>query len=796
MRMTNRILILLLSMLLFSNLCLAKRVAPDSVTSDAPYFFVPSAGEESLERLPLKRMSVDGHIAGMIADMTIEQTFENKGKTPIEAVYTFPASTKAAVYAVEMRIGERIVRAKIDELKKAQEKYQAAKDEGKTASLLQQHKPNVFQMNVANIMPGDVIKVKLQYTEMIVPTDRIYEMVIPTVVGPRFTDGETKLAAKQWASNPYLKDGAKAPYEFSAKLKISSPIPVASVKSPSHNPKIDFVDQKTVNVHLKPGAGGNKDLVVRYKLAGDQVATGTLLFEGKDENFFLTMIQPPERVKTKALVDREYIFVVDVSGSMNGFPLNTSKELMRDLLGNLNEGDYFNMLFFAGGNQVFSPQSVPASEANIRKAIQFLDNQRGGGGTNLLPALRQALAMPRSSAESRSFVIATDGYVAVEEEAFDLIRAKLGQANFFSFGIGSSVNRHLIDGIARAGVGEPFVILGPQEAQSTSKKFRRYIDRPLLANINVEFDGLQAYSVEPMRQPDLFADRPVIVFGKYSGKAKGQVKITGKAADGEFSAVVNLSKVKPEASNSGLRYLWARNRIADLAFKDSIGAVEGTKEEITKLGLQYNLLTKYTAFMAIDNQVRNKNGSLSTVKQPLPLPEGVSGNALAGGALRFRSAPMSKSYGLGRGGSGGLSTAFRASRPQGEAVADSDSAAKPQPTKLEFEEHKNSQLAMKKTSLISELYTKGGLSEAVVRRRLQLDEAGIRQCLAGPTTQIRKLQLRFVVNAKGRAERLKIVGRAGFQGNAKLESCLLQKVRQIDFTKSQKPTRVALSFVW
>ena len=321
---------------------------------------------------------------------------------------------------------------------------------------------------------------------------------------------------------------------------------------------------------------------------------------------------------------REYIFIVDVSGSMHGFPIDISKKLLQDLLGHLRPTDRFNVLLFSGGSALLANTSLPATPANVTTALDLIDRQQGGGGTELLPALKRALTIPRAEGFSRTVVIATDGYVHVEAEVFDLIRAHLGDANFFPFGIGTSVNRFIIEGMARAGMGESFVITKPEEARGAAEKFRKYIQSPVLTRVRVDFGSFGAYDVEPAGIPDVLAERPVIVFGKWRGVPEGRITIRGIAGSHAFEKQLVVNDVKPLTDNVALRYLWARHRIALLGDYEKLKPASERVKEITHLGLTYNLLTAYTSFVAIDTVVRRQGGEAITVQQPLPLPQGVS----------------------------------------------------------------------------------------------------------------------------------------------------------------------------
>ena len=196
-----------------------------------------------------------------------------------------------------------------------------------------------------------------------------------------------------------------------------------------------------------------------------------MLQEGESENFFLMMVEPPKRPGVEMIPPREYVFVVDVSGSMNGFPLETTKTLMRDLIGGLRPTDNFNVILFAGMSRIMSPTSLPASRQNLERAMQVIDEQQGGGGTELMRALETAMTLPQDEGWSRNIVVVTDGYISCETDAFRYIRKNLGEANVFAFGIGSGVNRYLIEGIAKAGLGEPFVVTKPSGSASVVARF-------------------------------------------------------------------------------------------------------------------------------------------------------------------------------------------------------------------------------------------------------------------------------------------------------------------------------------
>jgi len=607
---------------------------PSEDSTQSPYFFVP--GEASLDCLPLKSTSAKVAIAGVIADVKVTQVYRNTGQKALEAIYVFPGSTRSAVYGMKMTIGSRVIQAKIQRRDEARQTYEQAKREGRSASLLEQQRPNVFQMNVANLLPGDEIKVELSYTELLVPSEGTYAFVYPTVVGPRYAGqpGTSSHTGEAWVANPHTHAGEKPSTTFDLEAKLSAGLPIQRMACDTHKTNIAYDGAQVATLKLDPSEaqGGNRDFILRYQLAGNQVQSGLLLSQGATENFFLLMVQPPKRVNPALMPPREFVFVMDVSGSQMGFPLEISKTLMKEMLQGLRPQDRFNVMVFEGSSALWSPSSQAATPEAVQQALAFVKQQNGGGGTELGAALKRALTLPGTEGFSRTFVVSTDGYISADGQVFDLIRQNLGKANLFTFGIGSSVNRHLIEGMAHAGQGEAFVLTQPDQAAAEAERFRSYVSSPVLSQVKLQAQGFEIYDVEPKALPDVLAERPVLCWGKWKGEAKGSLTLSGTTGQGPWSQRFEVSQVKPSPANAALRQLWARERIRLLADYDQFGATADRSAEITNLGLTYSLLTAHTSFVAVDTAVRNPNGQSTTVKQPLPLPEGVSDAAVDGSA--------------------------------------------------------------------------------------------------------------------------------------------------------------------
>ena len=634
----KRIVVLFFLVLGFINLVFFSKVAWSEEHSISPYFFV-EGNESSLEHFPLKDTKVEVEISGVFAAVTVRQIYSNMGGVPINGAYIFPGSTRAAVHGMKMTIGDRVIKAKIKEKEQARKTFEAAKEQGKNASLLEQKRPNVFSMEVANVMPGDTIEIELSYTELLVPEDGTYEFVYPTVVGPRYTSmsSEQAPASERWVQNPYLKEGSSPRTEFSIDVSLAAGMPIQEISSGSHDIEVNFKDESQAQVSLtrEDGFGGDRDFVLDYRLSGKQISSGLILQQGEDENFFLLMTQPPQRVEPDTIPAREYLFVIDVSGSMSGYPLETAKLLVRNLIGDLRPTDAFNVLFFAGDSEVLSKTPIPATPLNIQRALAMIDRSNGGGGTELKKAMNRAMKLPKQEGVSRTMVVITDGYIHAEQEVFELIQQNLSNTNVFAFGIGSSVNRYLIEGMAKSGQGEPFVVTRADEAQAAADKFTRYISQPVLTDIEVSFQGIDVYDVEPPVVPDLFAERPIIVMGKWRGEPTGLVTVSGTTGAGAYTRKIPAGGAVTSGSQGALNYLWARTRISRISdFKTRQDSSHQNRDEIVALGLKYNLLTSFTSFVAVDEIVRNPNRDSTDVKQPLPLPKHVSNLAVGGGVKR------------------------------------------------------------------------------------------------------------------------------------------------------------------
>ncbi len=609
--------------------------------TETPTFFVEGADPQS-NTLPLRSTDATVSIDGPIATVILRQTYQNTSDTPIHASYVFPGSTRAAVHDLIFDLGDRRIRADLRERAEARQTFETAQAEGKRAALLEQHRPNVFQMRVANIMPGATVAVELTYTETLERIDSIQRFVLPTVVGPRFSEDPVRPdGANRWVSSPFLKPDSplhqQAPgFTFAATLE--QPLPLGRVGSPSHGLEVDYESENTATIQLRPATErpDNRDLILEFSIAGDNAQAGLLVTTPTDSpdqtGTFLLTIEPPARAPNTLRIPREYIFILDVSGSMHGFPLEISRQVMGELVADLQPGDRFNAIAFAGGHSVFTPHgSVEVTKNSVRELTQWIDGHHGSGGTRLIPALDAALSLPKSEGFARSMILLTDGYVTVESAAFQQIASRRGDANCFAFGIGSSVNRHLIEGLARAGGGEPVIITDPALAAESTETFIEQIRNPILTDIEITFNGWSPDSVLPIRQPDIFLHRPIEVLGRFRDNPRGTVTVRGSQGQSTFETTLEIPAAPGD--RPGLTLLWARRMIQGLEDQSAFFGEGNAREKILEIALKYRLLTRYTSFVAVEETIVNPTGTGQTTHQPSPLPKGVSPLAVGGGGI-------------------------------------------------------------------------------------------------------------------------------------------------------------------
>jgi Ca-activated chloride channel family protein len=606
---------------------------------------------------PLKHTEVKAQVSGFLSRVTVTQDFENNFTEKIEAVYTFPLPQAAAVDDLTMLIGERTIKGKIMRREDARSAYAAAKQLGKVASLLDQERPNIFTQQVANILPGQRIRIIISYVETLKYDDGAYEWSFPMVVAPRYVpagdEPEDDSANTDQVDNnandevtdasrfpPPSAPGVRAGHDISLEIDLDAGVPIVGVNSDSHETEVQQINEQRAVVRLKDRATiPNKDFLLTYRVAGSAINDAVLTHRSERGGFFTLILQPPQRVAAEDVMPKELVFVLDTSGSMNGFPLDKAKETMDLALNNLYPHDTFNVITFAGDTAILFSEPVPATPENLSKAKKFLADRKSEGGTEMMKAIRAALKPSDSQQHVRIVCFMTDGQVYNDDAILEAVK-KYSNARVFAMGFSNSPNRYLLDKMAEYGRGEVDYISETGDTSAAAQRFNERIRNPLLTDIAIDWSGLPVRDVYPKRIPDLFGVKPLIFSGRYNGGSKGVIRLKGKQAGVDFVREIPVELPETETDHDVLATLWARRRIDEILLEAMAPlpdqrATDQQREEITKLGLDFKLMTQYTSFVAIDEVVFTGTEDPKRVDVPVYPPGSISAvvEVMSGAAL-------------------------------------------------------------------------------------------------------------------------------------------------------------------
>jgi len=563
--------------------------------------------------LPLKETRYSVLITGPYAEVTVEQTFTNPNEGFIEAIYSFPLHEESAVDDMSMRMGDRVVKGEIQTREQARDTYEAAKERGQTAALTEQERPNLFTQSVANIAPGEDIHVSLHMTQPLAYDEGVYSFELPLTVGPRFAPAgmveDAALVTRPTAIGP---TGATVDIDVLVEMGVR----MDEVWSPSHSvyeregDEIFLTNYATSLSELR----GDRDFVLNIDPAGDQPVASLLTQDG---HFALTL-EPQPAPEPAHVVPRELIFVVDNSCSMSGVPMAMAKEAMHQALDGMLSGDSFQVIRFSEAASGMSATPLPATPLNIERGHAFVDAMEGMGGTHMLAGIEASLDYPYDPERQRIVCFMTDGYIGNETEILAAIEDKLGPTRLFSFGIGSSVNRYLLDQMSEFGRGQVTYVLLNESPDGKVDEFYERIARPVLTDVELDFHGADIDATYPTRVPDLFAGEPLRIVGRYEGELS-TVTVTGRQGHRRYEETLSLV---PVDDGTAIASTWARQRVKALEKDQVHGEIDEVKAEIVETALSYRLMTRYTSFVAVEYRIRNEGG-LETLVQPSEAPAGV-----------------------------------------------------------------------------------------------------------------------------------------------------------------------------
>ncbi len=620
---------------------------------------------------PLERTDIQAHVTGSLVSTTVTQTFSNPHKERIEATYVFPLSERAAVDDMEMHIGARVIKADIQKRDAARAAYRNAVAEGRHAALLEQERPNIFTFSVGNIDPGSKISVRLHYFEEARYDHGTYELALPTTVGPRYNP-----TSVTDASRITPKFATRTGATLGIAVALEPGVDIEHLESPWH--AVDVAHPSTMRADVKLKSDGelaNRDFVLRWRLAASACRTAFFAYkpQGSEEGYLSMFLEPRHDAPDSEIAAREIFFLLDTSGSMSGTPLETVVLAVKKAIATLLPMDTFQIIDFADRASTFAPRPLAATPENRARGVLYLDHLKASGGTNQLDGIHAALTAEGDASRIRYVVFMTDGYIGNEREVIDLTRKEIGHARIFSFGIGGSPNRYLLDEVAIAGRGKA-EYLGPHEdASALIERFYQRIGKPYLTDISIDWGGIEASQSEPVAIPDLSAFEPLVLYARYRGKPNGTITVRGKLAGKAYEQSFKVALDDANIERSPIERLWARARIAGLERSEHW---QGSQQDgITELALAHRLVTAYTSFVAIDSVVTG-DAAQKTVAQPNEAPFGVdlgmAGGEYAsggGGGQNYPAAPMVDAMEVHGGGCAGCTTSAPGSDSRAWLVA-------------------------------------------------------------------------------------------------------------------------------
>ena len=572
------------------------------------------------QALALEHTDVQAEVSGNVSRVEVTQTFANPYDKPLEAVYKFPLPDDAAVDDMEIIIGDRIIRGSIKKKQEAKQIYEQAKQQGKTAGLLAQERDNVFTQSLANILPGEKIEVKIRYSNSLKFEAGEYEFVFPMVVGPRYNGSQKvgnqppiiQTAGISWGNqtavaNPPILPKNRSGQDINVAVEINAGVPISLIESLTHRINVQKSNSATKVQLAKGDTIPNKDLILRYQVAGAETQTTVLTQNNQQGGHFATYLIPAVEYNPKEIVPKDVVFLIDTSGSQSGSPIEQSRELMRQFIAGLNPEDTFTIVDFSDAATKLSDKPLANTAANRDKALAYVNNIQANGGTQLMNGIDTVLKLPSAPAgRLRSIVLLTDGLIGDDKYIIGEVQKRLQPGNrLYTFGVGSSTNHFLINRLAEVGRGTSELLSYNEPATEIAQEFFQEINNPVVTNIETSWIGKgEAPEIYPHAAPDLFANQPLVLYGRKSDGINGKLYITGTVAGGkryEQTLNVNFNQV---TGNDAIAQLWGRAKIKDLMTQMHWGKTPAGEEAVTNTALAYNLLSDYTSFVAVTEEVR------------------------------------------------------------------------------------------------------------------------------------------------------------------------------------------------
>jgi len=599
------------------------------------------AGETEATRLGI---DVDLAVSGPTMRARVTQIFRNPTKDWVEATYMYPLPQGGAVDTLKLLIGDRVVIGDIKEREQARAIYEQAKQSGQKAALTEQQRPNVFTNAVANIGPGETVLVQIEYQEPVRQNGSDFSLRIPMVVGPRYNptpivqsvdlraDGGGWGAAssdpvpdRNRIAQPVLDPAQNAPVNpTTITVRLQAGFALGDVTSHHHRVNIHSPDSSTRIVTLADGpVPADRDFELSWRPVADKAPSVGLFREhvGKSD-YLLAYVTPPTTTADQKPIPREVIFVIDNSGSMGGTSITQAKASLTYALGRLQPSDRFNVIRFDHTMDMLFPSSVAADSQHINNATSYVGSLQASGGTEMVPAMRAALAddVTSDGGMLRQVVFLTDGAIGNEQQLFDTITALRGRSRVFMVGIGSAPNTFLMTRAAELGRGTFTHIGSTAQVEERMRDLFAKLENPVVTGLTASFSEAKA-DLTPNALPDLYSGEPLVLAARLD-KLAGDLTIKGRIGDQPWTVTLPLDRA---AEGKGLSKVWARRMIDDAEMARTLNKLKPADADsaILSLALEHQLVTQLTSLVAVDKTPsRPAAEPLKLADLPVNLPAG------------------------------------------------------------------------------------------------------------------------------------------------------------------------------
>ena len=562
-------------------------------------------------------IKVQMDITGTINRVKLEQSFTNPSNEWVDGVYVFPLPTDSAVDHLDMIIGKRIIQGQIKERQEAKRIYNKATQAGKKASLIEQQRPNIFTTKVANIAPGETIKIAIEYQQAVKIDQDKFSVRFPMTVGERYIPGKP-VATSNNSTTPNthrVKDGSKITPPISS--NVDRPIKIAinlkagfntsSIKSSYHEVSIVDVDNLTKHITLDNTRGNNqadRDFELVWQ-ANNSLTPELALFtqqKGDDQYLMLMATPPADKVFKQVNTPREVVFIIDSSGSMMGASMIQASEALTQAINRLKPTDRFNIIDFDSDFDPLFDGAMPAIKMNKKHGIRFAKNLHPSGGTEPLEAIKYAFNSrdTRSDNYLRQVIFLTDGQVGNENEIFRTVRQHIDDDRLFTIGIGSAPNSHLMTTLAEYGKGTYTFIGDIAEVKDKMSDLFEKLESPAMTNIHINFP-MDINAEQALGSiSDLYKGEVITAVYKLNAMPN-KLSISGNTANGVFTKDINITA---KNGTTGIDVLWARRKIDQMMhqYRAQNRRVDRDKvqADITNLALDHHLVSKFTSLVAVD----------------------------------------------------------------------------------------------------------------------------------------------------------------------------------------------------